>query len=134
MMLLVFGGIITEKQEQFIIGTIINEAKQYPVEPKKVLIVKKYLDDNFVKGNYSNVNAEGNIENRPAAGMKNPKTGKIEVNLYKNQVFDKMEADLKDIYSNDKVRRTKFLKTVLDHWYMKNGITPEGLLKGTNCY
>ena len=124
--------IISEKQEQFLIGMLLNEEKTYPVEPAKVLVVKKYLDKNFIRGNYSNVNANGDIENSPIAGMKNPKTGKVEVNMYKSQVFDKLEAECKDIYE-DKVRRTKFLKTVLDYWF-KDKITPEGLLKGTNKY
>ena len=127
--------IINEKQEQFLIGMLVNEEKTYPVEPAKVLVVKKYLDKNFMRGNESALNANGDIENKPVAGMKNPKTGKIEVNLYKSQVFDKIEAEFKDMYL-DKVRRTKFLKTVLDHWFVPDGkgITPEGLLVGTNKY
>ena len=124
--------IINEKQEQLIIGMLVNEEKTYPVEPAKVLVVKKYLDKNFVRGNFSNINANGDIENSPIAGMKNPKTGKVEVNLYKSQVFDKIEAEFKNIYQ-DKVRRTKFLKTVLDFWF-KEKITNDGMLKGTNKY
>ena len=111
---------------------LLNEEKTYPVEPAKVLVVKKYLDKNFIRGNFSGVNEKGDIENTPIAGMKNPKTGKVEVNLYKSQVFDKLEAEHKNIYE-DKVRRTKFLKTVLDYWF-KDKITAEGLLKGTNKY
>lgn len=124
--------IINEKQEQFLIGMMLNEEKVYPVEPEKVLVVKKYLDKNFIRGNYSNINANGDIENAPIAGMKNPKTGKVEVNMYKSQVFDKVEAEHKNIYA-DKVRRTKFLKTVLDYWF-KDKISPNGLLQGTNKY
>ncbi len=124
--------IINEKQEQFLIGMLLNEEKTYPVEPDKVLVVKKYLDKNFIRGNYSNVNANGDIENSPVAGMKNPKTGKVEVNLYKSQVFDKIEAEFKNIYE-DKVKRTKFLKTVLDYWF-RDKINNNGMLKGTNKY
>ena len=124
--------IITEKQEQFLIGMMLNEEKTYPVEPEKVLVVKKYLDKNFIRGNFSNINAKGDIENSPIAGMKNPKTGKVEVNMYKSQVFDKVEAEYKDIYA-DKVRRTKFLKTVIDYWF-NDKISAEGMLKGTNKY
>jgi hypothetical protein len=124
--------IINEKQEQFLIGMLLNEEKTYPVEPDKVLVVKKYLDKNFIRGNYSNVNANGDIENSPVAGMKNPKTGKVEVNLYKGQVFDKIEAEFKNIYE-DKVKRTKFLKTVLDYWF-RDKISSNGLLNGTNKY
>ena len=124
--------IINEKQEQFLIGMMLNEEKVYPVEPEKVLVVKKYLDKNFIRGNYSNINANGDIENAPIAGMKNQMTGKVEINMYKSQVFDKVEAEVKDIYE-DKVRRTKFLKTVLDYWF-KNKISANGLLQGTNKY
>lgn len=124
--------IINEKQEQFLIGMLLNEEKTYPVEPEKVLVVKKYLDKNCVKGTFSNTNAEGNIVNSPIAGLKNPETGKIETNIFKSQLFDKVEAEFKGIYA-DKVRRTKFLKTVIDYWF-KDKISPEGLLKGTNKY
>ena len=124
--------IINEKQEQFLIGMMLNEEKVYPVEPEKVLVVKKYLDKNFIRGNYSNINANGDIENAPIAGMKNQMTGKVEINMYKSQVFDKVEAEFKNIY-DDKVRRTKFLKTVLDYWF-KNKISANGLLQGTNKY
>ena len=78
--------IISEKQEQYLIGMLLNEEKNYPVEPAKVLVVKKYLDKNFIRGNFSNINANGDIENSPIAGMKNPKTGKVEVNLYKSGI------------------------------------------------
>lgn len=124
--------IINEKQEQFLIGMMLNEEKTYPIEPEKVLVVKKFLDKNFIRGNFSKVNAEGDIENAPIAGMRNPKTGKVEVNMYKSQVFDKVEAENKDIYA-DKVRRTKFLNTVVKAWFADK-ITPEGLIKGTNKY
>ena len=124
--------IINEKQEQFLIGMMLNEEKVYPVEPEKVLVVTKYLDKNFIRGNYSNINANGDIENAPIAGMKNQMTGKVEINMYKSQVFDKVEAEFKDIYE-DKVRRTKFLKTVLDYWF-KDKISANGLLQGTNKY
>ena len=42
--------IINEKQEQLLIGMLLNEEKTFPVEPEKVLVVKKYLDKNFIKG------------------------------------------------------------------------------------
>lgn len=130
--------IINEKQEQLLIGMLLNEEKTYPVEPEKVLVVKKYLDKHYVKGTFSNTNANGDIQNSPIVGVKNPQTGKIEVNLYKSQLFDKIEAEFKDIYE-DKVRRTKFLKTVIEYWF-KDGISVNGQLtgkgnfKGTNKY
>lgn len=130
--------IINEKQEQLLIGMLLNEEKTYPVEPEKVLVVKKYLDKNYVKGTFSNTDANGDIQNSPIVGAKNPQTGKIEVNLYKSQLFDKVEAKFKDIYE-DKVRRTKFLKTVIEYWF-KDGISANGQLtgkgnfKGTNKY
>ena len=51
--------IINEKQEQLIIGMLLNEEKTFPVEPEKVLVVKKYLDKNFIRGNFSQINANG---------------------------------------------------------------------------
>ena len=41
--------ILTEKQEQQLLEFLILE-KTYPINPNKVLIVKKFLDKNFKKG------------------------------------------------------------------------------------
>ena len=118
--------IITEEQERLLIGTLLNEQQTYTVEPEKVLVVKKYLDKNYVKGNYSEVTGGGDIKNTPIAGRKNPSTGNIETNVYKGQMFDQLESHFKNIYDN-KVKRTKFLKQVIHDWF--NGkITKEGLL------
>lgn len=124
--------IINERQEQLLIGMLLNEEKTYPVEPEKVLVVKKYLDSHYVKGTFSDFDANGDVVNSPIAGVKNPETGKIEGNIYKNQVFDKVESEFKNIY-DDKVRRTKFLKTVIEYWF-KDKISAYGQLKGTNKY
>lgn len=124
--------ILTEKQEQLLIGMLLNEEKTYPVEPEKVLVVKKYLDKNYVPGNYSRINAYGKIENSQIGGMINRTTNKIEVNKYKSQIFNDIETEFKNMFT-DKVQRTKFLKTVLDFWFRKK-ISPEGLLIGTNKY
>lgn len=124
--------IINEKQEQFLIGMLLNEEKTYPVEPEKVLVVKKYLDKNYIRGKYATTNEKGKIENIPIGGMINPETKKVEVNKYKSQIFDDIETEFKNMYE-DKVRRTKFLTTVLNYW-LKKKITPEGLLIGTNKY
>lgn len=118
--------IINEEQERYLIGMLLNEEQTYTVEPEKVLLVKKYLDKNFVKGNYSEMVGNGDIKNTPIAGRMNPDTKKIEGNFYKGQIFDKLESEFKNIYS-DKVKRTKFLKQVIHDWF--NGkITKEGLL------
>ena len=117
---------------------LLNEEKTYPVEPEKVLVVKKYLDKNFVRGCYSTSTPNGDIVNAPIAGVKNKDTGKIEVNIYKSQVFDKIEANFKNIYE-DKIKRTKFLKIVLEYWFadgisVHGQLVGNGKLKGTNKY
>ena len=40
---------ITEKQEQSLLEHLIVE-QRFPVDPNKVLLVKRYLDKNFKKG------------------------------------------------------------------------------------
>lgn len=123
---------ITEKQEKQIIGMLFKESATYSVEPEKVLIVKKYLDRTFSKADYTNV-VGGEVQNNMIALYKNPKTGEpIEDNpITPGQVFENIEAEFKNIYS-DRIRRTKFLQLVVKDWF-NNRISPFGLLS-TNAY
>lgn len=118
--------IITEKQEQKLIGMMLNESQVFSVEPGKVLLVKSYLDKNFIKGNYENASPDGKIQSTQIATKKSPTTGKGLIPRYPKQVFQELEEEFKNIYS-DKVQRTKFLQQVLRDWFAGK-ITNDGLL------
>ena len=120
--------IITEKQEQKLIGMMLNEAKVYSVEPGKVLLVKEYLDKNFVHATYETTGPDGKLQVAQIGVCKSPTNGKPneEFRKFPKQMFQELEEEFKDMYT-DKVQRTKFLQQVLRDWFADK-ITKEGLL------
>lgn len=123
---------ITEEQEKQLIGMMLKESTVYPVEPEKVLVVKKYLDKTFANANYTDIKG-GNPTVEAIAVFKDPSSGKPmeDKPLFPRQVFDNVEAEFKNIY-DDKVRRTKFLQQVIKDWFGKK-ISPLGMLS-VNSY
>lgn len=120
--------IITEEQEQKLLEHLITE-QQFPIDPKKVLIVKKYLDKNFKRGNISEFGNNGLPVNNPVVGLLN--NGEVVKNLNARQLFDLLEDEFRNMFSN-KIQRSKFLVRVIQDWYANN-ISKEGLLSTTNC-
>jgi hypothetical protein len=120
--------ILTEKQEQQLLEFLILE-KTYPINPNKVLIVKKYLDKNFKKGTLSEFGSNGLPTNTPVVGVLS--NSKVVKNLTAEQLFDILEDEFRGMFS-DKIERSKFLTQVIKDWYY-NKITKDGLLSKTNC-
>jgi hypothetical protein len=120
--------IITEKQEQTLLEHLITE-RTYPIEPNKVLLVKKYLDTNFKKGNIAQFGDNGMPINTPVVGMLN--RGEVVKNLTASQLFDVLEDEFRGLFS-DKIQRSKFLAQVIKDWYADK-ISKEGLLSKTHC-
>ena len=120
--------IITEEQEQKLLEHLITE-QQFPIDPKKVLIVKNYLDKNFKRGNISEFGNNGLPVNNPVVGLLN--NGEVVKNLNARQLFDLLEDEFRNMFSN-KIQRSKFLARVIQDWY-SNNISKEGLLSTTNC-
>jgi hypothetical protein len=120
--------IITEEQEQKLLEHLITE-QQFPIDPKKVLIVKNYLDKNFKRGNISEFGNNGLPVNNPVVGLLN--NGEVVKNLNARQLFDLLEDEFRNMFSN-KIQRSKFLARVIQDWYANN-ISKEGLLSTTNC-
>jgi hypothetical protein len=120
--------IITEKQEQTLLEHLITE-RTYPIEPNKVLLVKKYLDTNFKKGNIAQFGDNGMPTNTPVVGMLN--RGEVVKNLTASQLFDVLEDEFRGLFS-DKIQRSKFLAQVIKDWYADK-ISKEGLLSKTHC-
>lgn len=120
--------ILTEKQEQQLMEFLILE-KTYPINPNKVLIVKKYLDKNFKKGTLSEFGTNGLPINTPVVGVLS--NSKVVKNLTAEQLFDILEDEFRGMFS-DKIERSKFLTQVIKDWYY-NKITKDGLLSKTCC-
>lgn len=119
--------ILTEAQEQKLLEYLILE-NTYPIDPNKVLLVKKYLDKNFKKGNLAEFGANGLPVNTPVVGLLN--NGQVVKNLTAKQLFDVLEDEFRGMFS-DKIQRSKFLAQVIKDWYA-NRISKEGLLSTTH--
>ena len=119
---------ITEKQEQSLLEHLIVE-QRFPVDPNKVLLVKRYLDKNFKKGKLAEYGENGLPVNTPVVGLLN--NGEVIKNLTAKQLFDVLEEEFRGMFSN-KIQRSKFLAKVIQDWY-DNRISKEGLLSVTHC-
>lgn len=114
---------LTESQLNYIKDKI-NEEK-YFVDPDKVKIVKKFLDDNFVKGGLSQIGEDGYPTTIPIVALKG--TDGVPVrNMTDKQLYAMLLDKFKSIYSN-KEQVKKFLKQMVKKWYYDN-ISKEGLL------
>lgn len=106
----------------------INEntkIKIHFVEPQKVLCVKKYLDNSFVRASMPIISDEGYPKTVLLVGMKGT-DGKVAKNMTDKQLIELLIDKFQNIYS-DKDKRYKFLKQVMIDWFNKR-ISNEGLL------
>ena len=104
-------------------------SESYFVEPEKVKIVEKFLDDTFVKGAVPSIGEDGYAKPIFIVGMKIPYSDKFK-NMTATQAFYMLQDKFKNIYSDPK-QRDSFLKKVLVDWY--NGkISKHGLLSKNN--
>lgn len=87
----------------------------YIVNPENVLLVKKYLDTNFKKGQIDNIGPDGFPAKVRIAGMMSS-NGDILQNLGEMQLEDLLIEKFKNMFI-DKVERQKFLHQVLDDWF-----------------
>lgn len=116
--------IISEAQEKRLISLLNEETyqmpvsksanKPYTVNPDKVLIVKKFLDDNFQKGNIENVGPNGMPQKVRIVAMMSS-NGDILKNMYVDQVNDLLIEKFKNMFS-DHSERELFMKQVLKDW------------------
>lgn len=113
---------ITKKQMDF-----INESldSKYSVEPEKVKIVVKFLDDNFLKGGIPVIGEDGYPSTTPIVALKGT-DGQVARNMTDQQLYDMLQDKFSKIYL-DKNKRNNFLKQVMKDWYYGK-ISKEGLL------
>ena len=112
---------ITESQYNY----LLLENEKFFVEPEKVLIVKKFLDDNFVRAGLPTIGEDGYSTTIPIVSMKDT-TGTPAKNMSDKQTYELLKDKFAHIYSSAK-QTNKFLAQVLKDWYYKK-ISPQGLL------
>ena len=92
-----------------------EKAGPYVVNPEKVLLVKKYLDSTFKKGQIENIGADGFPAKVRIAGMMSS-NGDILMNIGETQLEDLLIEKFKSMFI-DKVERQKFIHQVMDDWF-----------------
>lgn len=115
--------ILTEEQVHAL-SNIIGQNRQeempektgpYTINPENVLLVKKYLDSNFKKGQIENIGPDGFPAKVRIAGMLSS-DGNILQNLGEMQMEDLLIEKFKNMFI-DKIERQKFLHQVLQDWF-----------------
>lgn len=129
--------IISEKQEKELIKILNEEGdvqqmpvdkkmnKPYCIDPNKVLIVKKHLDNNFKKAKYSRIGSNGRPEVVDVVGMSDG-LGNILKYMYKDQLKDYLLDYFQKMFS-DENESNLFFDKVIDSW-LKNKISIFGML------
>lgn len=118
--------IITEAQEQQLIKLLKEDTvqqmpvdkkmnKPYTIDPQKVMVVKKFLDDNFKKGNIERIGSDGLKEVVPIVSIVSS-TGESLKNLYKEDLCDLLIEKFKKMFL-DKIERELFMKQVMEDWF-----------------
>ena len=118
---------LTEKQIEYI--KKYNTETTHYVDPAKVLLIRKYLDDNFVRATMSIIDSAGYPAAKEIVGMKGT-DGEVIRNMTSKQLFYLLQDKFKGIYG-DKQKRDAFIKQVMIDWYNKK-ITNDGLLSKNN--
>lgn len=113
--------VITEKQAGLIQKEILKESLIGDLS-QKVLIIKNYLDKNFVRADYTDMES-GEPQNKGIVGWLNGEKEVVKT-LTDVQLFYFLQEKYKNILP-DKEDRDKFLKQVIKDWYnhkiSKNG-------------
>jgi len=114
---------VTESQYQYIKNNV-NEGK-FPVDPNKVLVVKKFLDDNFQKGGIAAIGEDGYPTTISIVALKGT-DGSLLKNMDDKQLFYMLQDKFKSMF-DDTIKRDKLLAQIIKDWY-KGKITKNGML------
>ncbi len=107
----------------------INALKNRMLEESysdKVSLIKKFLDDNFMRANFERKGEDGTIRNIGVFIQLNPNKLPTDYSLGIGDVFDMVQDKFSNILS-DRNERDKFLMQAIKDWYDKK-ITNSGNL------
>lgn len=117
---------ITEDQVNQINESLKLKVKaNFPVDPKKVKHIAKYLDQSFKRGHMHGIGDDGFPSSMPIVGMIGT-DGSILRNMTDKQLFYLLQDRYKDLY-DDKNIRDRLLIQILKDWFPKK-ISKDGLL------
>lgn len=89
--------------------------KPYCIDPEKVKIVKKFLDNGFQRGNYETVGQDGFPKKTRIVAMLGS-DGNVLKNMYVQQLQDLLIDRFQNMFS-DHNERELFFKQVIDDWF-----------------
>jgi hypothetical protein len=92
-----------------------QESKPFVVNPDKVLIVKRYLDNGFRKGDYECVGDDGFPQKTPIFSMMSS-TGDILKTMETEELVDLLIEKFKKMFSDDNEKHL-FFNQVVNDWY-----------------
>ena len=116
--------ILDERQEKNLFETILQESI-YGLSDK-VNIIKKYLDNNFIKADYDSMDDNGDLKSNSFVIMKDTKQQPTQHRMTLEQLFEKLKYKYQNIITN-KEERDKFLWQLVNDWY-NNRISKNGNL------
>ena len=93
-----------------------NPVPCYPIEPAKVLIVKKFLDKTFKKGVENIVGNDGRVGTIAVISMVYPDGTIAQERMDHQTILDMLADEFPNMY-DDEDRRNKFLGQVMQDWY-----------------
>ena len=127
--------IITEQQEKELVKKLNEDVYQMPVDkkmnkpytinPDKVLVVKKFLDGNFQKGNAEFIGNNGRVNKVRIISMPDS-NGESLRDLDADNLVDLLIDRFKNMFL-DHNERSLFMKQVVKDW-MDDKITVNGIL------
>ena len=127
--------IISEQQEKELIKKLNEEIYQMPVDkkmnkpytinPDKVLVVKKFLDGNFQKGNAEFIGSNGRLVKVRTIGIPDS-NGESLRDLTPDNLVDLLIDRFKNMFLDQKEREL-FMKQVVNDW-INDKITVNGIL------
>lgn len=114
--------IISEEQEAMLLGMLMNESISDYCD--KRLIIKKHLDDHFMRGSIPSMNADGHPVKQELVIMLGA-DGKPMKSMSDKQLFEYLSDTFKEIVPKEE--RDKFIKDTMIGWFNRD-ITRNGTI------
>jgi hypothetical protein len=100
--------------------------KPYCIDPNKVKIVKKFLDNNFERATMTRIGPNGMQEKVKVVGLLDKDSGNILRNMYLDDLEDQVITRFQNMFS-DKNERQLFMNKIINYWF-DDKISPLGML------